>query len=1260
MSHSSKDDEIAEQLEACLAEWGFDDCFIDHSDIRGGDKWTDALRRAKGACRVVLCLITSNWLASDECFGEFTAAWYQGKRIIPLLALTESVLNDVQARRLSRVMSEDQGFNLTGAINNNNLDANRLRAISEPLQAGLRAGGALAKIGFDPQAFEIDCRLQPSPYPGLQSFDDDDADAAIFFGRSPEIARCLEDLREMRANGLHQPYAILGASGSGKSSLMKAGLLPRLRRELNWIVVRAFRPGTDPLFNFCDALARTLGDLGECIASGSIRDTLRDVWLRATKTNGFVNPEALGVLRTALQGYLALIRGRSGKQNATILISIDQAEELVRQVGESGDALCDYFRAATTESRTEAGKQSASGGTAIIFTIRSDSFAELQQSSRFFGLDARCADIRPVPIHRFAEVVEGPALRYGIQIDTGLVEAMIEDLKGEHALPLLAFMLERLWKQYRAEGRLRRSSYESVGKISGLIEDAAERALRGIKPGEDCPLIPKISGETDRFAASIFVPPLAQVNENGTMIRRVAPIERFNATALELLEYFVSWRLLIRKKSFDGTSSTIELAHESIFAAWPRLQRWIEPEKIRLQTLLDLQGSAYLWDRHRRTPFYIDHRGARLKQALELLTHEDFSREISDTSRCYLDAAVVTEQRRRALRIIVSISILLMGVCAFGAIDNIMMRKAMHEAARLHVRNGKPLVGAVYAVAGSSGSQDLARLVASPNADRAIWETGIPLKVLVDIRDEFPITRYGLSGDGRRMVGTSADEAGGIWNVDTGEKLVDFGGNGTAADFLLSEDGLRLIVRSTDNSLTLWDVSTGRKIAESGAGSYKKALMDIKTSRLATLSESGTCVLWDLRSGTKIGVVGAPNEISDFLLSKDESRILAVSRRGVGEIWDTASGRKVRNLGGPGSCQRCSFAPKGSTVFSLSSAGDGVLFHGREARFHAAIKDTSPILGWSFAHDGQRLITRSIYDRLVLWDTLIGTKIKDMGVSDSKNWKVSPSGLSFLVRSSNGSGKLYNAQSGAELTIFGPGELKDSSFSSKGERLATIGLDKSSSLWDAVTGRRLVKLAEPGVVDSIRFSDDGTRLSVGSLSSQGALWDAESGHKLSDYIQISTDYDGQFSKNGKIYASSSSNSTAAIWDTQTGSFLTEVVGSGSGWDVRLSDDGQRIAIQTGTNHAMVFDISDIPQNIQGSSLKERACRLNRAVIGNFSVEIRNGMFSRYLRGRPWNPCDWHGLTSLNGWKQELRYWAVKIGLPWDYQGDEIPIPSEDR
>ena len=140
LSHSSNDDAHASEVEAWLRANGFTDIFVDHHSIAGGDKWRDALRASAGACRVVLCLVSESWLSSHECFNEFGAAWYMGKRIVPLFLLPPSANLDAGAQnRLGRICGEDQGVDLMpclGASGVINIDAdqsvaNRLKAMAE-------------------------------------------------------------------------------------------------------------------------------------------------------------------------------------------------------------------------------------------------------------------------------------------------------------------------------------------------------------------------------------------------------------------------------------------------------------------------------------------------------------------------------------------------------------------------------------------------------------------------------------------------------------------------------------------------------------------------------------------------------------------------------------------------------------------------------------------------------------------------------------------------------------------------------------------------------------------------------------------------------------------------------------------------------------------------------------------------------------------------------------------------------------------------
>jgi TIR domain/AAA ATPase domain len=554
ISHSSKDDAAASALEAWLRDNGFTDIFIDHASLASGAKWREELRASAGACRVIVCLVTPNWLASDECFNEFRAAWYMGKRIIPLFALPPAAnLGNEAKKRLAEIGAEDQGLDLTPCLKpDEGLDLEAGPNVAKLLKAGLLAAGALAKVGLDPEAFAVDRRLRKSPFPGLASFGDDDADAALFYGRSREIAEALEALRQMRANGERRPFVILGASGAGKSSLLKAGIIPRLRRETPaWLALRSFRPGADPLLSFAEALAHTLAEFGKVEANGVIRDRLRAAWLKAARTADGLAPAGHGVLQAALEAEGQRLRDAAGHDGATILVGIDQAEELARVEGDSGDALADYLRTAVA----------AATSWRLALTIRTDSFPELQGHRRFHGLEAHAFDLRALSTFRFESVVEAPAQRYDVTVAPALVDALMEDAPQQDALPLLAFALQ--------EGARR------AFRSAAVLLPIAQRAGRNAEPGGELVLAQPEAladgGHVDiarrmhakgiwpRFAArdrSCFLRGLDQ-----TLAEGAHRLLRFNSNA---------FALTVRRKSSPRPASSFR---SSFFSAWLRSDR---------------------------------------------------------------------------------------------------------------------------------------------------------------------------------------------------------------------------------------------------------------------------------------------------------------------------------------------------------------------------------------------------------------------------------------------------------------------------------------------------------------------------------------------------------------------------------------------------------------------------------------------------------------------------------------------------------------
>jgi len=205
---------------------------------------------------------------------------------------------------------------------------------------------------------------------------------------------------------------ILGASGAGKSSLLKAGIIPRLRREAPaWLPLRAFRLGADPLLNFAEALALSLRDFGKVEAHGVIRDHLFDACPRRARWQRTDEGRACA-LETAFEIEGCKLRDAAGRGAASILISVDQAVEMARATA----------TAARRSPTTFAPQWRPRHAVAARLHDPDRQLPELQGHRRFQDLRARGFDLRAMRVIRFESVVEEPAKRYSVAVDHALVD----------------------------------------------------------------------------------------------------------------------------------------------------------------------------------------------------------------------------------------------------------------------------------------------------------------------------------------------------------------------------------------------------------------------------------------------------------------------------------------------------------------------------------------------------------------------------------------------------------------------------------------------------------------------------------------------------------------------------------------------------------------------------------------------------------------------------------------------------------------------
>jgi formylglycine-generating enzyme required for sulfatase activity len=616
ISHSSKNNAEAERLRDWLEQqgWGRLQVFLDLQDLKSGDRWRDVLNGLADCEAVIICL-SNDWLASSECVREFTKAEDQGKDILllsvaPVTSPIPRFITDLQIGDTSpsgMIKLRDQLF------------AKRIT----------------------PQSFPWPPNDEPKRlvYRGLQALDVQDA--AIFFGRDADILRGINEIRALRSGGSRRMLVILGASGAGKSSFLRAGLIARLKRdEENFLVMPIIRPDRAAISGH-QGLAASAG-MDE-VAFGRRRGSLS--FDPASGIDGLV--KTFAARRTPVMERLQRNAQAAGETYSakppTIVIPIDQAEELFSAEGANErSAFCEVL----------AGALNQDGNALVITTIRSDSYEQLQVEPHLAGTGQLLFNLPPIPVGSFQEIIEGPArlAKPPLAVEPALTQRLLADLDAADALPLLAFTLERLQSQYGSDGELALADYEELGGLSGAIQSAVGAVLG-----------PQPTKETLALARRLFVPNLVHVDQGGVK-RRAALRADLPADTQPLVDQFITQRLLV------SDAGRIEVAHEAVLRQWPGLASWITDERLALATWDAVRSAAEEWRAHniRRDgkggESWLAHRGDRLKEAEAIAARADFAGVVDTLMRLYLAACRRAERRaaasRRRMQVLAGVSAL--------------------------------------------------------------------------------------------------------------------------------------------------------------------------------------------------------------------------------------------------------------------------------------------------------------------------------------------------------------------------------------------------------------------------------------------------------------------------------------------------------------------------------------------------------------------------------------------------------------------------